>query len=83
MLAWLISLAAHVRFRKITSREQIASLTLRSPLGATGSVLGFIAITAAIIATAWVPQSRVTVLCAGPYLLILSVAYWLAKKRSG
>ncbi|HWX56203.1 MAG TPA: amino acid permease [Verrucomicrobiae bacterium] len=81
MLAWLVSLAAHVRFRQVTSREQIASLPLRAPMGAAGSVLGFISITAAIIATAWVDESRVTVECAGPYLLVLSVAYWLAKKR--
>jgi amino acid transporter, AAT family len=80
MLAWLISLAAHVRFRKVVSKDQLASLHLRAPLGATGSKLGFLAITAAIIATAWVPQSRVTVLCAGPYLLVLSTAYWLMKK---
>ena len=41
MLAWLVSLAAHVRFRRILSPEQRASMQLRSPLGAAGSVLGF------------------------------------------
>ncbi|HET6845043.1 MAG TPA: amino acid permease [Candidatus Angelobacter sp.] len=81
MLAWLISLAAHIRFRRTISPEQLASLPLRAPLGAAGSLLGFIAILAAIIATAWVPQAYVTVLSAGPYLLILSAGYWLAKKR--
>jgi L-asparagine transporter-like permease len=81
MLAWLISLAAHVRFRRVISREQLAELKLRAPLGAAGSILGFVAITAAIIATAWVPQSRVTVVSAGPYLLILTVAYFLVRKK--
>ncbi len=81
MLAWLVSLAAHVRFRKTITREQLAGLKLRAPLGATGSILGFVAITAAIVATAWVPQSRVTAVSAGPYLLILTVAYFLVRKK--
>lgn len=80
MLAWLVSLAAHVRFRKQLSRGQLASLPLRSPLGAAGSVAGFVAIVAAIISTAWVPQSRVTVKTAGPYLIFLTIAYLLARK---
>jgi AAT family amino acid transporter len=82
MLAWLISLAAHVRFRKAITPEQLAGLKLRAPLGATGSILGFVAITAAIIATWWVPQTRVTVVSAGPYLLILTVAYFLVRKKA-
>ncbi|HXA84807.1 MAG TPA: amino acid permease, partial [Candidatus Dormibacteraeota bacterium] len=68
MLAWLISLMAHVRFRKKISRDQLADLPLRTPLGAAGSVLGFIAIIAAIVLTWRVEQSRITVLSAGPYL---------------
>jgi len=82
MLAWLISLAAHVRFRKAITPEQLAGLKLRAPLGATGSILGFAAITAAIIATWWVPQTRVTVVSAGPYLLILTAAYLLVKTKA-
>jgi len=78
MMAWLISLAAHVRFRRVITREQLAGLKLRSPLGATGSILGFVAITAAIIAAWWV--SRITIVSAGPCLLVLSVAYWLVRR---
>ncbi len=53
MLAWLISLAAHIR----------------------------VAVTAAVIATAWVPRSRVAVLCAGPYLVVLTALYLIMRKR--
>jgi L-asparagine transporter-like permease len=80
MLAWLISLAAHVRFRRTLSREQLAAMTLRSPLGGAGSIAGFIAIVAAIVSTAWVPQSRMTVEAAGPYLLVLTVGYLLVRR---
>lgn len=81
MLAWLISLAAHVRFRKAISRQQLAGLKLRAPLGSAGSILGLLAIIAAIAATWWVPDTRVTVVSAGPYLLILTVAYFLVRKK--
>ena len=82
MLAWLVSLAAHVRFRQTLSATQLASMQLRSPLGAFGSVLGFAAIVAAIAATAWVDQSRAAAWSAPAYPLLLTVAYWLVKRRA-
>ncbi len=82
MLAWLVSLLAHVRFRRTTPSAQLDELGICSPLGAVGSVCGFVAIIAAILLTWRVPQSRITVVSAGPYLLILSVAYWLLRKKS-
>lgn len=77
MIAWLVSLAAHVRFRQTLSPDQIASLPLRSPLGSTGSIAGFIAIIIAIVSTARVPESRLTALSAIPYVLVLTLAYFL------
>jgi L-asparagine transporter-like permease len=56
-------------------------MQLRSPLGAFGSVLGFVAIVAAIAATAWVDQSRAAAWSAPVYPLLLTVAYWVVKKK--
>jgi L-asparagine transporter-like permease len=81
MLAWLVSLLAHVRFRRTVSDAQLKALGLRSPLGAAGSIAGFIAIVAAILLTWRVPQSRITVVSAGPYLLVLTVAYLLTTRK--
>jgi L-asparagine transporter-like permease len=81
MLAWLVSLLAHIKFRSRITREQLAALPFRSPLGVEGSMFGFAAVLAAILATWFVPQLRITVVSAGPYLLILSVAYWLVRGR--
>ena len=80
MLAWLVSLAAHVQFRTTITRQQLASMQLRSPFGAAGSMAGFLAIVAAIVATAWVGQARVAAYSSIGYLVILSVAYFLIKK---
>jgi AAT family amino acid transporter len=81
MLAWLVSLVAHVQFRRRISPDQLAALPLRSPFGAAGSVFGFVAVLAAILLTWRVQQSSVTVISAGPYLLILSAAYFLVRRK--
>src|SRR5262245_6008325 len=80
MLAWLVSLAAHVQFRTTITRQQLASMQLRSPFGAAGSMAGFLAIVAAIVATAWVGQARIAAYSSIGYLVILSAAYFLIKK---
>ena len=80
MIAWLVSLLAHVRFRQKISPEQLAALGLRSPLGAAGSVAGFIAVVAAVACTWWVQQSSVAAKSAVFYLLILTGGYFLAPR---
>ncbi len=82
MIAWLVSLLAHVRFRRTLSPEQLASLPLRTPLGASGSLLGFVAIIAAVACTWWVQQSSVAAESAVFYLVLLSAGY-LAVRFSG
>jgi len=51
ILSWLVSLAAHVSFRRRRSPQELAALPLRSPLGQWGSILGFIMVTIALIQT--------------------------------
>ncbi|HZS28471.1 MAG TPA: amino acid permease [Candidatus Angelobacter sp.] len=82
MIAWLVSLLAHVRFRRTVSPEQLTAAGLRSPLGAAGSILGFVAIVASIVCTWWGLQSKVAAKSAGIYLVALSVAYLLVRKKN-
>jgi L-asparagine transporter-like permease len=82
MLAWWIALAAHISFRRRLTPGELAALPMRAPGGATLSVVGFAAIAAVIVSTWWVPQSRITIVSGGPYLLILSLAYLLSRKRA-
>ena len=81
MLVWLVVLAAHVSFRRRSRPEELAALPMRSPGGAWLSVAGFAAIVISLIATWW--YSHVTVISGVLYLVVLSGAYWAAKKRSG
>jgi amino acid transporter, AAT family len=80
MLAWWVALAAHVRFRARLSAEEIARLPLRSPGGALASRIGFVALALAIASTWWVDQSRITIVSGGPYLLVLTAAYFMMRR---
>lgn len=51
ILSWLVSLAAHISFRRKRSRAELAALPLRSPLGSWGSALGFVAVSVALLQT--------------------------------
>jgi L-asparagine transporter-like permease len=51
ILSWLVSLAAHISFRRRRSPAELAGLPLRSPLGIWGSVFGFLAVTVALLQT--------------------------------
>ena len=51
ILSWLVSLAAHISFRRRRSPAELAALPLRSPLGIWGSVFGFLAVTVSLLQT--------------------------------
>jgi L-asparagine transporter-like permease len=79
ILAWLVSLAAHISFRRRRSKEDLAALPLRSPLGRWGSILGFILVTIALIQTWLYPLMNLWsgLACLG----LLVLAYSLARSR--
>jgi AAT family amino acid transporter len=84
MLSWIVSLAAHISFRRRMSFDQIAALPMRSPLGAWGSMLGLTLVTAAVLKTWW--DSRVSLISGVATLLLLTLAYAFLKTgntRSG
>ncbi|MFZ1157465.1 MAG: amino acid permease [Candidatus Sulfotelmatobacter sp.] len=77
ILAWLVSLAAHIRFRRRQSPQQLAALPLRSPLGQWGSPLGFALVSIATIQT-WL--SPIINLWSGLTCLALLIAAYLLVK---
>jgi L-asparagine transporter-like permease len=79
MLSWIVSLAAHVSFRRRASAEQISALPLRSPLGGWGSVIGF-TVVCAVILKGWY-DSRVNLISGVMYLLLLTTVWWVIKRQ--
>ncbi|MGD0514027.1 MAG: amino acid permease, partial [Terriglobales bacterium] len=73
MLSWLVSLAAHISFRRRTNSSQLSRLPMRSPLGAWGSIVGLALVIAAVLKTWW--DSRVSLVSGVSTLLILTAAY--------
>ena len=78
VVAWLVALAAHVSFRQRTPAARVAELPLKLPGGGATSVVAFVAMTAALLAS-WNTPLRVTLLCGPPYLLLLSLAYFASR----
>jgi L-asparagine transporter-like permease len=79
IFSWVVSLAAHVSFRRRLTREQVAALPMRSPLGIWGSMLGFILVSAAILQT--LRSSRINQLGALVFFGGLTIAYVLLKRN--
>jgi len=80
MLSWLVSLAAHISFRRRMNSSQLSRLPMRSPLGAWGSIVGLTLVIAAVLKTWW--DSRVSLVSGVSTLLILTAAYALLKTPS-
>jgi len=81
LLSWLVSLSAHVRFRRSASAGALASLPRRSPLGAAGSMVGLVLIMMAILKTWW--DSRLSFFSGIAYLIVLNAAYLLLRRSHG
>ena len=79
LLSWLVSLAAHVKFRQRLSPGQLAALPMRSPLGAWGSALGFMLIIVAMLETGW--HSHLTLISGAVYMVVLTAAYFQLRER--
>jgi amino acid transporter, AAT family len=78
LLSWLVTLAAHGRFRRSVNRSDLVHLPRRSPLGRTGSAIGFVLIVLVILKTWW--DSPLALASGIVYLIALNVAYLLLRK---
>jgi amino acid transporter, AAT family len=78
-LCWVISLAAHVSFRRGLTPQQIAALPMRSPLGTWGSIIGFIVSATLVVHTLF--SSRVNAVGGLAFFAVLTGAYVLLKNR--
>jgi L-asparagine transporter-like permease len=78
MLSWIVSLAAHINFRRRLASNDATAIPARSPLGKWGSIIGLIVVLACIGKT-WFdsPVNRI----AGIALLAgLTIAYAVIKR---
>jgi AAT family amino acid transporter len=79
MLSWIVSLAAHISFRRRISPGQAAAIPAPSPLKGWGSVIGLIVVLSAIGKT-WY-DSRVNLISGVAFLIGLTILYFLLRPR--
>jgi amino acid transporter, AAT family len=79
MLSWIISLAAHISFRRRLTAAQAAEIPARSPLGKWGSVIGLTVVLASIGKTWW--DSRINLIAGLTFLVALTILYFLLRPR--
>jgi L-asparagine transporter-like permease len=80
MLSWVISLAAHINFRRRLTAEQALKIPARSPLGKWGSIIGLVVVVTAIGKTWW--DSRINLIAGLIFLIGLSLLYFLLRPNS-
>lgn len=78
ILSWLVSLLAHINFRRKLSPADLAGLPLRSPLGIWGSILGLIAVSISLLQT-WL-HPIVNLWSGLACLAVLTVAFLILRK---
>jgi L-asparagine transporter-like permease len=76
---WLMTLATHIAFRLRVAKENRAIVKI-APLGLWSSVLGILALLAVLASTWWIPDFHVALLAGLPWLVFLTVCYFIWRK---
>jgi amino acid transporter, AAT family len=79
IFSWVVSLAAHISFRRRLTPEQLAALPMRSPLGAWGSMLGFVLASITVLHTFF--ATRINAVGGSVFFAALTAAYLFLKRR--
>jgi amino acid transporter, AAT family len=80
MLSWIVSLAAHINFRRRITAAEEAEIPARSPLGKWGSIIGLAVVLASVLKTWW--DSRVNLIAGLTFLFALTILYFLLRTSS-
>jgi len=79
MLSWIVSLAAHINFRRRLTLAQAAEIPAHSPLGKWGSIIGLTVVLASTAKTWW--DSRINLIAGVTFLIALTVLYFALRPR--
>jgi L-asparagine transporter-like permease len=79
IFSWVVSLAAHIRFRRSLTPQQRAALPMRSPLGIWGSIVGVILASATVLHTFF--ATRINAIGGTIFFASLTAAYIYLKRR--
>jgi len=76
---WLMTLATHIAFR-LRVAKQHRGIARIAPMGIWGSIFGIVALLAVLASTWWIPDFHVALLSGPPWLVFLTVCYFIWRK---
>src|SRR6266404_1177223 len=76
---WLMTLATHIAFRLRVAKENRVIARI-APMGIWSSIFGIVALLAVLASTWWIPDFHVALLSGPPWLLFLTVCYFIWRK---
>jgi amino acid transporter, AAT family len=76
---WIMTLATHLAFRRKTSKAGKKILRFAPP-GYWSSLFGLVALMGVLISTWWVPSFHIALLAGPPWLIFLSLCYWVWRR---
>ena len=79
---WVVILLTHLAFRRKLGATRVAELPIRLVLYPYSTILGIVALLAIAGSTFFVDGLRLTVPAFVPLLAAMTVAYWVARRRS-
>jgi L-asparagine transporter-like permease len=76
---WLMTLVTHIAFRLRVAKENRVIARI-APLGIWSSITGIVALLAVLASTWWIPDFHVALLSGPPWLVFLTVCYFIWRK---
>ncbi len=79
---WIVVLLTHIAFRRALGRERIAKLPMRIHFYPYSTILGIAALVGITVSTFFVDGLQYTVPAFAPFLVLITIAYWFARRRA-
>lgn len=79
---WIIILLTHIAFRRAVGPERVAQLPMRLRFFPYSSALGIAALLGIVASTFYVNGLKYTVPAFAPFLLLISLAYWVIRRKA-
>ncbi len=78
---WIVILMTHIAFRRSLGTTRVAALPMRLRFYPYSTILGIAALLGIAVSTFFVDGLQYTVPTFAPFLAIVSIAYWIARRR--
>ena len=78
---WIVILITHIAFRRAIGPARAAELPMRVPFFPYSTVLGIVALLGIVASTFYVEGLQYTVPAFAPFLLLITLAYWISRRR--